>query len=289
MSQSSPRRSPMADGLCMRFRPELDLHDRSIASFGVSVRWTHPHYGPLRPGLADAGVAGTHLWERDLDAWSLAAAAAQSARWRAKDLLATFAIEVRSGVVDADHLVASVDRAVASDGVDPSRLVVDLSHDVIAAAPSAAADLIATLAERQVGVSIRAVPATADAATALRGLGARAWRFDVRSQPRRGLGSETSYAVGVPRADNVVSIANGVEDLVQLVAARSAGFARASGPAVSPTIDAEHAAAIHRPAPKRPSLFGPQPAASQPRRLPPAAQAPQAPQAPAARQAARSR
>ena len=98
---------------CLYYQPELDLRDGSIRACEAMVRWWHPEFGMVRPGLT---LDGTRWNERvhGIEEWAVAEVCRQAV-----------GREVVPIVVDEDEL------AGAAAAVDAGRLVDALERRVV--------------------------------------------------------------------------------------------------------------------------------------------------------------
>jgi diguanylate cyclase (GGDEF)-like protein len=147
------RRALRDDELRVHFQPIVDPVTLSCASLEALVRWEHPHRGLIHPGVF-IGVAEESGLIIPLGARVLELALAQLARWRDEPGLDGLSVSVN---VSAHQLrepgfTAAVAHALASHGVPPRALTLELTERVVLDPQGPAARTAAAL--RATGVEL---------------------------------------------------------------------------------------------------------------------------------------
>jgi diguanylate cyclase (GGDEF)-like protein len=138
------------DGFELFYQPVRNLETNAITSFECQVRWRHPLRGLLTPAqflatAIDIGIA------EDIGNWVIKEACRQAAHWPSDVPVGINMSSMRIGV---ENIAVSVERALKSAGLPPSRL--ELEMEVTEASlMNADAEVIASLRRlKDIGVSI---------------------------------------------------------------------------------------------------------------------------------------
>lgn len=138
------------DGFELFYQPVRNLETNAITSFECQVRWRHPLRGLLTPvqflaTAIDIGIA------EDIGNWVIKEACRQAAHWPSEVPVGINMSSMRIGV---ENIAVSVERALKSAGLPPSRL--ELEMEVTEASlMNADAEVIASLRRlKDIGVSI---------------------------------------------------------------------------------------------------------------------------------------
>ena len=122
----------------LEFQPAVDLATGRLLGFEALLRWNHPTKGHISPGiLIPWAEANDHILE--LNAWVLSEACIQAQRWPVGMQIAVnlSPVQLRRGEASI-----AVIEALGESGMNPDRLTVEVTEDVIAD-ESCANDLIA--------------------------------------------------------------------------------------------------------------------------------------------------
>ncbi|MGH7711106.1 MAG: putative bifunctional diguanylate cyclase/phosphodiesterase [Gemmatimonadaceae bacterium] len=143
-----------AKELQLVFQPIVILRTRRIAGVEALVRWHHPERGVIPPSAFLSVAEDTGLIV-PLGRWILFAACAQARAWQdaiGPDRSLTIAVNVTPRQLLAPGFVRDVADALAESGIDPQRLVLELSEGALA---RTAADALGRLREvRALGVRL---------------------------------------------------------------------------------------------------------------------------------------
>jgi diguanylate cyclase (GGDEF)-like protein/PAS domain S-box-containing protein len=136
------------------FQPIVILRTRRIAGVEALVRWQHPERGVIPPSAFLSVAEDTGLIV-PLGRWILFAACAQARAWQdaiGPDRSLTIAVNVSPRQLLAPGFVRDVADALEESGIDPQRLVLELSEGALA---RTAADALSRLREvRSLGVRL---------------------------------------------------------------------------------------------------------------------------------------
>lgn len=120
--------------LSLLYQPIVILRNRRIAGVEAFVRWQHPERG-LIPAAAFIPMADEAGLIVPLGQWVLQEACAQLARWQAElgvGRALTLTVNVTARQLLAPTFVADVRRAIADAGIDPTRLVLEITEQALA-------------------------------------------------------------------------------------------------------------------------------------------------------------
>jgi diguanylate cyclase (GGDEF)-like protein/PAS domain S-box-containing protein len=138
------RRALERDELRVEYQPIVSLRDGSITSVETLVRWLHPERGLVPPGDFIAVAEECGLIE-PIGRWVLEQACAQAAEWRlarpdARPLGISVNLSVRQ--LTQRDLEATVAHALASSGIEPSSLCLEITESVLLDEPDSVSEMI---------------------------------------------------------------------------------------------------------------------------------------------------
>jgi diguanylate cyclase (GGDEF)-like protein len=112
--------------LQMHYQPVVRSTDNKVTGFEALMRWNHPERGPISPGvfipIAEESNLITALGE-----WALRQACADAAQWPG-DL--RVAVNVSAQQFSSESLPATVTNALASSGLRPNQLELEITESV---------------------------------------------------------------------------------------------------------------------------------------------------------------
>ena len=132
------------DQLDVHYQPLVRLDDQRIVGVEALVRWNHPTRGPLPPEVFLVAAERGPLIRR-LGAWILRAACQQLVDWSEElgpDALQEVAVNVSPRQLLDPHFSETVAEALAVTGLDPGRLVLEITEST-AMAPNSQEQLLA--------------------------------------------------------------------------------------------------------------------------------------------------
>jgi diguanylate cyclase len=138
-----------ADEFVLHYQPVVSPRTGGVRGVEALLRWQHQPDVLLMPDDFLPAVAHTPVMH-DLTTWVIGEACAQIARWD----LATMSINVAAGDVVRPTLVGEIDAALEAYGLEPQRLVVELTEHAAVHGMSAAAKVLRDLRHLGVGVAL---------------------------------------------------------------------------------------------------------------------------------------
>jgi diguanylate cyclase (GGDEF)-like protein len=142
--QSDLSRAVADNELRLDFQPIIDLSARAIAGYEALVRWQHPHRGLLAPrdflGIAQRTGAGAAI-----DDWVLVEACTRGADGAESGNTGAICVNVAPDRFAVAGFVDRVEQALATTGLDPARLVVEITEWSILVDIAAARDTLTAL------------------------------------------------------------------------------------------------------------------------------------------------
>lgn len=145
----------VTDELSLVFQPVIDLRDGQVCGFESLVRWQHERFGVVEPEEF-VPVAERNGAIVGIGAWVLASAATQLAAWDAAGVTTTefLAINVSARqLLDVD-LAPTLAEVLADTGVEPSRLILEITETALADESTVTTQTVAALAAQGVSIHI---------------------------------------------------------------------------------------------------------------------------------------
>jgi len=192
------------DELAFHYQPIVDIASGRIASVEVLARWHHPERGAISPELfipiaEETGSGGdilVRLIEHAAREFPLIAAADPSGR-------IAIAINVSSSQLTSDPLIDAIGGLVERLGVDPSRVIVEISESALSGAADLYLQRVTELRALGVRVSLD------DFGTASTSIA------QLRSLPIDQIKLDRSFVVGLGEASADAALAAGVLPLAR--------------------------------------------------------------------------
>lgn len=133
------------------FQPKIDLASERVTGAEVFVRWQHPQYGLLPPGLfLDFIEANGRM--PDLTGFVFHAALDGCKRWKAQGKDWTVSINVAPGTVTSEGFSEGLARLLQEYGLEPARVIIEVPERAIAQEPETLCE--ALLEVREMGVHV---------------------------------------------------------------------------------------------------------------------------------------
>src|SRR5436305_3315347 len=149
LPQRQLRAALKADELVLHYQPVVSPRTGRIRGVEALLRWQHQPDLLLMPDDFLPAVAHTPVMH-DLTAWVIGEACAQVARWD----LTTMSVNIAAGDVVRPGLGSEIDAALAEHGLEPQRLVVELTEHAAVQGMNAAAKVLRDLRDLGVGVAL---------------------------------------------------------------------------------------------------------------------------------------
>jgi diguanylate cyclase (GGDEF)-like protein/PAS domain S-box-containing protein len=217
------------------YQPIVELATGQITGVEALVRWHHPERGVIGPNefIPVAEQSGLIV---ELGRQALHQATMQAAAWQAKGSgqpPLTVSVNLSARQLEHPGLVDEVERALAGSGLDPHRLVLEITETLLASDAAAAAAQLERLKKLNVRVAIDDFGTGYSALSYL-----QAFPVDVLKVDKTFVdtiaGAAAESAVGraivqLGQTLNLVTVAEGIEHPEQLDALRALGCAFGQG------------------------------------------------------------
>ncbi len=135
----------------LEYQPIISLSDDRIHGVEALVRWSHPSLGEVEP-LRFIPIAEETGFIVPLGRWVLIEACEELARWDTGDAPLTLSVNLSRRQLISPHLTEEVRMALALSGVDPQRLMLEITETVLMENPERAAQALSEL--RSLGIRI---------------------------------------------------------------------------------------------------------------------------------------
>jgi diguanylate cyclase (GGDEF)-like protein len=148
------RRALRRDGLSLAYQPIVDLATGQVTAVEALARWDDPLHGPVSP--AEFVPLAEQTGEIDeLGAWVLRSACRQLAEWDAAGVAPDLAmcVNVSSRQLERGTLLDVVDASL-TDGLDPARLVLEITETALAQDGGTAERTLHQLHARGIGLAV---------------------------------------------------------------------------------------------------------------------------------------
>jgi EAL domain-containing protein (putative c-di-GMP-specific phosphodiesterase class I)/GGDEF domain-containing protein len=228
--------------IALLFQPQADLGNGHIIGAEALVRWDHPVHGRLSAATLLETAARLDL-AVELGCHIRARAIALAAGWRGALAGLKLSINVTAADLADPQFIDTLARDLARAGLDPRRLVVEVTEDAIINDMDAAAATLSLLRRDGVGIALDDFGAGYSSLARLARLPVDLIKLDrVFAQCLNGSRRERIVVEGMITTAcrlGLTVIAEGIEDDVQLDAARVAGCHVVQGYRVAPPLDAD--------------------------------------------------
>jgi len=140
--------------LVLHYQPVVNALSGRLHGCEALVRWQHPRRGLLMPGDF-IGVAEDSGLIRELGAWTIDAACAQLARWKAAHRHpGRMAVNVSALQFRDQRLLETVQRALREHDIAPGELEIELTESALMSDTEATQRTVASLRELGVGLAV---------------------------------------------------------------------------------------------------------------------------------------
>jgi diguanylate cyclase (GGDEF)-like protein len=240
------RNARTAEDFELHYQPIVDLQTEVVAGFEALVRWNHPVRGRISP-LDFIPIAEETGLIVPIGDWVLRAACQAAASWPQH---VDVAINLSPAQFRDAHLFESVQQALTASGLQPTRLVLEITESVLM--QNSDDRLILLHRFRALGIRI----ALDDFGTGFSSLSyLRSFPFDKIKIDKSFIGDLdtnkdsaviVAAVMGLAASFGMTTVAEGVETEEQLAALRDQGCARAQGYLFSPPVPGAHVAGLIR-------------------------------------------
>ena len=137
----------------LAYQPEINIASGMAIGVEALLRWRHPQRGLLMPNqfISVAEECGLIVPIGD---WVLRQACMQAAAWHAAGFPVVMAVNMSTVQFTHDHVVQSVDAALAASGLAPEVLDLEITEDVIMSGNAKAVATVTALRERNIKLTI---------------------------------------------------------------------------------------------------------------------------------------
>ncbi len=142
------------DELRLHYQPRIDLSTGRIDSAEALIRWEHPNWGLVMPGefIPLAEESGLIV---EIGMWVLQEALRQISAWDATGLTPIrAAINFSAQQFLQKELVERIDAAIATAGVEPKRLEIEITESMLMHNQDAVTHILGQLRKRGISISI---------------------------------------------------------------------------------------------------------------------------------------
>jgi diguanylate cyclase (GGDEF)-like protein len=233
--------------LVVHYQPKADLARGEVISVEALVRWRHPELGLLPPGEF-VPMAEQTGQIRSLTLFVLDAAAAQAREWDEVGLGLKVAVNLAMANLIDSQLPEDVAAVLAKHKLPPSRLILEITENVVMADPARTLAILERLRSLGVGLSLDDFGTGHSSLAYLRQLQVDELKIDrsfVTDMVRDGQNAaivrstiELAHAVGVR------IVAEGVEDADTLFELKAMGADEVQGFYLSPAVPAPEIVAM---------------------------------------------
>jgi diguanylate cyclase (GGDEF)-like protein len=112
------------------YQPIYTVADLSLVGVEALVRWEHPTLGTVAPGefIPLLEASGQMI---DVGRWILRRSCAQTAEWRSRGAGIGLSVNISGRQFESDALVSDVRDALASSGLDPAALTIEITETAL--------------------------------------------------------------------------------------------------------------------------------------------------------------
>ncbi|MBI5898464.1 MAG: EAL domain-containing protein [Rhodocyclales bacterium] len=147
------REALAADQFVLHYQPKLDLASRRVAGAEALIRWRHPQRGMVPPAHFIPFAERTGFI-REITPWALRRAVADAAAWQTAGLNIVVAVNLSARDLLNRELVAEVGHLLATSGLDPRRLCLEITESALMDDPDLALHHLHELAALGLKLSI---------------------------------------------------------------------------------------------------------------------------------------
>jgi EAL domain-containing protein (putative c-di-GMP-specific phosphodiesterase class I) len=151
--ENNLRQALVNDEFELVYQPEINIASGMLIGVEALLRWRHPQRGLLMPAqfMAVAEESGLIVPIGD---WVLRQACLQGAAWHQAGFPIVMAVNLSTAQFMHDHLVQSVDAALAASGLAPECLDLEFTESVIMSGNEKAITTVQALRDRGIQLTI---------------------------------------------------------------------------------------------------------------------------------------
>jgi diguanylate cyclase (GGDEF)-like protein/PAS domain S-box-containing protein len=253
--QADLRHAIDAGQLLVYYQPECAAGSCNLEGFEALVRWQHPEHGLMAPDRFIPLAEETGLIV-PLGRWVLRHALAQASRWsnehaRARSL--TIAVNVSAVQLKAPSILTDVEDALNESGIDPARVVLEVTESSFIESSEEMLDTLRALRELGVRLAIDDFGTGYTSIANLQSMPIDILKIDrcfvVAADESADGGRLLDAVVNIGRVLSLTIVAEGIEECRQLEAVRELGCDLVQGFLFSRPVPAEQAELILSAAP----------------------------------------
>ncbi len=109
------------------FQPQYNIQQRKIIGVEALIRWKHPQWGWVRPDLFIPAAEQAGLIGR-IGQWVIQKATSQAVQWHEAGIPLRLSVNLSPEQLKEEALIELIDDALASSGIKPSLLTLELTE-----------------------------------------------------------------------------------------------------------------------------------------------------------------
>ena len=154
MMETSLRHAVDRNELCLDYQPKLDVATGQITGVEALLRWVHPDLGVLSPAQFIPLAEETGLIV-PIGRWVLRTACTQNMAWQREGLPnVSIAVNLSPRQFSDENLLRDIDGALASSGLDPKLLQLEVTESMVMFDVERAIQLLDAIQSRGVSLAI---------------------------------------------------------------------------------------------------------------------------------------
>ncbi len=231
------------------YQPIVQLETRSIAGFEALLRWQHPEQGLISPDkFIDAAEDTGLLFSAGL--WLIIETCSQLRAWKDEREPVTINVNLSARQFADPRFLPELQSAIRHNGVDPSRLRLEMTEAVAAADPKRSQVLLSDLRKIGIGVILDDFGAENCSLNGLRRFPLRLFKIDrsliAEMLTDRGTGDTVDLIILLAHKLKLKVVASGIETTQQFDRLRELGCDLGQGYLFSQPVEAEIAGNLLR-------------------------------------------
>ncbi len=138
------------NGLSLVFQPLVDIRARRVVACEALARWNHPELGFIPPSLF-IPIAEESGLITEISRWVLATATRECCNWPSD---VSVSVNVSARDFRAGDMISMVEEALASSGLAPERLEIEVTETALIEEKEAATQILGELAAKGIGIAL---------------------------------------------------------------------------------------------------------------------------------------